>query len=204
MVGAPPPQRRMRELRRPPYLTTHLAGGGGGGRRAGAAGGGGSGGRRALRPWPIGRSGMGWMWTRSTSTTIDWSATTNHTTPHRHLMGGHQRAYPRRGRQIRSSAMGDRSAHNVSGGPRPPREDATSEAPVMEEGGGQGGVWVRARGRPNRMYFSFVLGVLFFRLSGGLAGRRSGLTRIVVGDLSAEKWSAATMALRANLQRDSK
>ena len=53
-------------------------------------------------------------------------------------------------------------------GPRPPREDATSEAPMMEEGGGQGGVWVCAGGRPGRPNRSVFL------LSGGLAGRRSG------------------------------
>ena len=74
-------------------------------------------------------------------------------------MGGHQRADPTgRGRQNKSSAMGDRSVLNERGA-KAPRKEATSEAPLMEEGGGQCGVW------PNRMYFSFDLGASSFFFS---------------------------------------
>ena len=93
----------------------------------------------------------------------DWSATTNHTTAHPHLMGGHQRTDPtRRGRQNRSSAMGDRSAHNVSGvlGPSRGRDGGPGDGGRGRSTWSLGPRWGKA-GRAKLNVFLFCLGCLF-------------------------------------------
>ena len=66
----------------------------------------------------------------------------------------------------------------TSMGVRAPRDDATSEAPAMEEAdGGQGGVWSRAgeeeAGR-SIQNATFLFCFLFFFLSAGTRGKRTG------------------------------